>query len=307
LPLYRNCRSTVPTASEEFPTAAPADYYWELVAANDDGHSYVWWRWTMARAIDSSGVAVGGGLPVTIAHSDVVTVSPFPDWTVVSNPAAATRFAKALQSFDAKAEFVVGNVVPAGFPAHARIVHPAYLGDTATPERVQLRHIAAPETHSWVGDDRFIWQTQWPAGSPADYATPTCSTPDMDDLDVLVELLSNHTSTKDDTFALVWPGWGHDESDRLWENAPLTAVGRERFALLRGPLSAIPTLGRQLTFAPSYWWPQDQSWTVGTDIDDFSTYVSGDDRCIAALIASERIEARRAKPDNPVFARPYYE
>jgi hypothetical protein len=49
--------------------------------------------------------------------------------------------------------------------------------------------------------------------------------------------------------------------------------------------------------SPNIWWPQDRSWVVGTEIDDWNTYVGGSEACIEELLASPRLEVVPSGPD----------
>lgn len=142
-------------------------------------------------------------------------------------------------------------------------MHPAYHTDGPLPTQLQLRHIAHPERHTWGYDARFAQRMGWPdANHPdyPDYSAPSCGTPDPRDLDVLVETLVHHTGTADKILAFMWCGWGSLESNVPFDEAMLCRVGRERFGLLQGTLLAVPGLGRQHGYAPSYWWPLDRAW-----------------------------------------------
>lgn len=43
--------------------------------------------------------------------------------------------------------------------------------------------------------------------------------------------------------------------------------------------------------SPEYWFPEDKSWCVATDMDLFWTYVGGSHTCIDALLNSPDLEA----------------
>ncbi len=88
----------------------------------------------------------------------------------------------------------------------------------------------------------------------------------------------------------VYPWWG----------------GRD-MALLDGPLVAVRSVATVSLVAeeaferrsPQWWWPDDRSWFVATEIDDLWTYVAGPEALIEAVLAEDRWEATRVQSDDP--------
>ena len=196
-------------------------------------------------------------------------------------------------------------MVPDRYPSHARLVHPGYCdNDAGEPVTIHLRAIEHPELQGWVGDQRFTWQTGWPQSQQSWFGTPTIGVLDIGDLQLLTEVLHSFTSTPDDVWALIWPGWGHDLGSTLGA-APQIDIRRNPFVLLRGSLAGLPLLHTASTAGASYWWPSDRSWAVGTDLDDFCTYVAGGDPCISALLAEQRLECYGTSADALVYPKPY--
>lgn len=128
------------------------------------------------------------------------------------------------------------HFVPHGFPAYARIFHPAYRerpvgtgwpadGDTEGWERLQGREIDA-ERIGWrdaataFGTEmhaRAAWHrialTDPPSETPVDtdgwrYDAPEEGTLEPDVLTSVGAHLAEHTATPDDGHAAVWAGWG---------------------------------------------------------------------------------------------------
>jgi hypothetical protein len=69
--------------------------------------------------------------------------------------------------------------------------------------------------------------------------------------------------------------------------------------LFAGALDAIHAFYE--TFAwdgPNIWWPEDRAWTVGTDIDLYSSYVAGSRPCIDAVLANEELESWPAQAED---------
>ena len=50
---------------------------------------------------------------------------------------------------------------------------------------------------------------------------------------------------------------------------------------------------------PSYWWPDDRSWLVYTNVDCPTTYVAGSDTLVDQLLADDLLEVVEARLDHP--------
>jgi hypothetical protein len=230
--------------------------------------------------------------------------SPFAGWSVEDDLDPAGWFADALKPPDPGA-FRVWSVVPDHYASYARLVHPAYFWNEDVHQPVHVRDIDHPEQQGWEGDPRFTWQTGWSIKQQWTIGTPSIGTLDPADLRALVEVLSAYTETPDDVWALIWPGWGYDWCNEIHYDAEQIRVRGNPFALLHGSLSGLAELRAQADHTPSYWWPQDRSWAVGTDLDDFCTYVAGSEACVADLLRDTRLECYRAAPDALVYPKPY--
>jgi hypothetical protein len=145
-------------------------------------------------------------------------------------------------------------------------------------------------------------------------------------------VLSAHTDDPSHGFFGIWEGWGEpipmflftegtpekvqqqareafDAEAAAWrglvESAVSFDVPQRPMQLLCGPLVAIEDFyerydGRSslcLRNPPSLWWPADERWCVGTDIDLMTTYVGGSSAAVEALLADQELEALQV-PDN---------
>jgi hypothetical protein len=193
---------------------------------------------------------------------------------------------------------VVASLVPRGFAAHARVLHPAvrYRGD----DDVEVPW-AAVARHNGRTAHRLM---QWPAitGSwdfVADLDQPELwnDAPAEGHLPIavagrLAAVLSRHTSTPGDC----WFGLAAEAAP---EFAP---GGGAAHLLVRGPLplaaaNFVPEPAEQ---GPSLWWPADRAWVVVTDPHLTSTYVGGTAAAVAEVLAADGIEAWPAEPADPV-------
>lgn len=142
----------------------------------------------------------------------------------------------------------------------------------------------------------------------------------------LVAILSEHTECPDHGYFAVWEGWGrgtttffctedtpqvvreraqeaYDAEVAAWhgliDSAAVFQVPHRRMHLLSGALAAIDDFYEHyagpnslcLRNPPSLWWPADDAWCVGTDIDLMTTYVGGSSAAIDALLVDDQFEA----------------
>lgn len=151
---------------------------------------------------------------------------------------------------------------------------------------------------------------------------------DADDVDALVPLLGERTSTPDRCHYALWGGWGwvhrgsitawtpgqdsdgaasveralEDAMRPVWTFAASCPVepwwGGRDMILFDGPLDAVVTIGHVTPFesaidrqCPQWWWPDDRAWFVGTEIDHAWTYVAGSRSLVDAVLASPQWES----------------
>ena len=227
-------------------------------------------------------------------------------------------------------------MIPTGFPAYARLFHPATDGRSGRPVR-------------WTEVARRFGRTphaemQWEAltaGTAAEqlYHPPEPGRLPPEETRILVEHLGRFTAHRDAVVFAFWDGWG------LWEpgswtwlasragepEAPGLGCGTTRrgaggdtgasaprpagWTLTGGVRFHLPgerhrwytyLLFRGSLLAavglagpgpwPSLWWPPDRSWCVATHVDFAWTYVGGPVPLIQAILADPRLEAYPAHP-----------
>ncbi|HEY4916495.1 MAG TPA: hypothetical protein VIH92_06280 [Solirubrobacteraceae bacterium] len=233
----------------------------------------------------------------------------------------------------------VGSIVPPVFEAYARVFHPAARGSGTDEAAVSWAEVAsangrvmhpAAEWGSLTGSWRKersrqpgLWDTEPATGRiPCDVA------------ERLAAILSGHSAMPSLGFFAVWDGWGipmpmflftddtpeedrkraRDASDAelgalrgLIHSAATFQVPHRRMHLLTGPVAAIedfdlPGARRRLCGVdpPLLWWPADEVWCVGTDIDLMTTYVGGSGAAIEALLADGPLEALQVQDTQSV-------
>ena len=231
-----------------------------------------------------------------------------------------------------RGDHIATIVVPTGFPAYARVLHPA--GITEHGERpVRWADVAA-----WSGlplrpDAQFhsIALPPTAPGGPPPYHSqgPEEGSLYVPDAEVLAAILRDWTTTPEDCWFCVWDGYGWEstrplsfvastktgqppENDAPPRPDPVPGPVREgprvqlphrSYLLYRGPAEAaltLPALDGTFGQCPNLWWPADRAWCVASEIDLPWTYVGGPRGLIDAILADDRIEALPAAPDDRV-------
>jgi hypothetical protein len=219
----------------------------------------------------------------------------------------------------------VNQVIPDGFAAYARVLHPALdehrqpvpwaevcrrTGRTAHP-LMQWTSIAGAE---WSRSDTL-------AGPPL----VGCAPPAV--LAAVLDVLRRFTPEACDCYHALWEGWGWLHSGG-WAfltsaddppspassgpepsglaaevlNGPRLELPHRRYVLFRGPLHAALRLGHQVTVnwfdpqSPSLLWPADRSWCLATEVDFDSTLIGGSPELIDAILKDARLDAWRVQP-----------
>jgi hypothetical protein len=211
----------------------------------------------------------------------------------------------------------VGSVVPRGFDAYVRILHPVATADgqpatwrdvcTATGRHahalMQWRAISCV-TPPAVSEDMT---NEWDAWNGSE--------PDIGNLDAaafgaLCRVLSRHTDSDTECFFALWDGYGwihgspsiaafqHDEPippafSRDVLVGPRLRLPQRDYLVFSGPLDAAHQLRAQ---SPNLMWPNARSWFVATEIDFDSTLVGGSNALIRDLLSDAALETWRVDP-----------
>lgn len=203
-----------------------------------------------------------------------------------------------------------GSIVPRGFVAYARVLHPAPTEPPTTWAAVCAATGATPHAlMQWSAvtrGDAERWGHEAGGGS----LEPRC-------LRALCAVLERHTVEQDWFFA-VWDGWGwlHEGScvrivastdgtapppqvlppayPREIVDGPKLTLPHRDYLLFAGPPALVTRLGDPdgtCGQSPSLFWPSDRSWCVATEIDLDSTLVGGPAALIDAVLAAPGLEA----------------
>ena len=188
-----------------------------------------------------------------------------------------------------------GWILPTGFAAYARVLHPAirYDGD----DDIEVSWAEVADANVTVAHPLMQWPAitgGWQFVHEDDQSPLWDDSPAEGHLPVpvasrLAAVLHRHTTTPEDCWFGVWAGFGWIAD--VPASAQASLLGRD-YWLLRGPidLAAANTAPEPAEQSVNIWWPADRAWCVVTDIDLMSTYVGGSTACIDALLAAPDLE-----------------
>lgn len=228
----------------------------------------------------------------------------------------------------------VGSVIPEGFDAYVRLLHPAFREEDGRWVDVSWSEIAAANGRTVHAE------MQWPNISgvfeDSEQQVPGLwdQEPDVGTLPrthaaILSDLLAAHTATPDQVWYCVWAGWGglkfhpvgramltsgrssstSRRSLRLRRRvqpsppAPCVQLPSREYYLLSGPISGVQESMEEPPFSQSanLWWPDDRAWCVATEIDFASTYVGGSKDLIQELMQHPDLEGIQTQIDHAIF------
>ncbi|MFC9392915.1 hypothetical protein ACFTWS_07110 [Streptomyces sp. NPDC057027] len=197
----------------------------------------------------------------------------------------------------------VAGVAAPGFPAYARVLHPAGLDERP----VRWETVAAaydrktgPLTnwHEVIGAEPF-YQNLAEYGLPGVWDEHPAEGPTPGGVArALIPVLARHTSTPERCWYGLWDGYGRWD----WDGIPTFPTPERDEVLLSGTLAdaVSPELLDPFAELPDLWWPQDRAWCVGGDVDLVSTYVGGSEELIAELLDAPGLEAHPVRASDRV-------
>jgi hypothetical protein len=225
----------------------------------------------------------------------------------------------------------VASIVPAGFPAYVRVLHPARR--TEPDPEVTWRNVDVTwrEVADWSGRVYHSGMQFGALSAPIPAVTgPSPFNQDPwegrlfpNDCHALFSALAKWTTTPDACWLGIWEGWGTFGYPRSMsftqpEDPEVRRMGTElveiaaslhsaprfehpgrNYLLAKAPCRAVCELGRPpLDVTPSLVWPTDLAWCVGTEIDFDSTLVAASEACAEVLLSDHRLEAVVVQPES---------
>lgn len=202
-------------------------------------------------------------------------------------------------------ERVVASIVPGGFGAYVRLLHPIGAAANADGVRFRWSEVAAWSGRPLDGDSQFHAIAVSPDGSeqppPWRSATPRQGSLEPDEAGTLIEVLGRNTTTPSRCWFCIWDGYRwRDESAppvpaEVREGPRVQLPWRDYF-LYSAPIDAALAFVDREGQTPNLFWPEDRAWCVASEIDLTSTYVGGSRQLAAQLVEDHRIEALVAQP-----------
>lgn len=213
---------------------------------------------------------------------------------VVTDPRAAEWLIRRLDAAPggSSAGTRVGQLLPAGFAAYLRVLHPVSDGQSS----LTWAQVAARRGR------RLHALAAWDELALAGVGEPSLGSLPVEQLAALCDVLAGHTADPDDcTFAL-WRGWPGWTALALPADPPGVRFAGREHVLVGGPLgAAVPlsfsdTPGRWWAQSPTGIWPADRAWCVTTDPDRRCTLVAGTVALAEDLLAASELEVWPVDP-----------
>ena len=220
---------------------------------------------------------------------------------------------------------LVSSVVPGGFQAYARVLHPAERAEPGREDKVRWAEVAAWSGMALNSDSQFAsiaLPPNEPPG-PAPWAgRPQQGSLDAGDAAALVDILAGHTGTPGHCWFGVWDGYGWDNTVVLTpqdsRGVPLKVPDPVPASVRAGPRVRLPNrdyllyeggVDGALAFVdsqrqtPNLWWPADRSWFVASEIDLAWTYFGGSAELVRRVASDSRLEVLPASATDNVSPR----
>jgi hypothetical protein len=194
----------------------------------------------------------------------------------------------------------VGSVVPQGFEAYVRILHPAQRKPEDGGTRVRWSAIASSTGRMVHPEMQFHRIANLPATNadpPWDYPPQEGLLP-REDCERLASLLRPYTSTPEVCWFCIWEGFGGYFDAERYRHVQRVKTPERAYVLYRGPLDAVTSFHWGWIWqSPNLWWPDDRAWCVATEIDLPETYLGGSQACIDRVLADDLLEAIQTRID----------
>lgn len=203
------------------------------------------------------------------------------------------------------------SIVPGGFEAYGRVLHPARLveGEDDGGREARWTEVAKRSGMPLLPNARFH-SVALPSEARDGAKLSECRPPRRGSLTpgdaaALASVLRYHTADADRTWFCFWDG--HAWQGPLAEAIPIdvldgpkVGIGRREYLLYEGPVEAAVALADAGSQTANVWWPADRSWCVVSDLDLPWTYVAGSAHLIAQLVDHGDLEVLPANADDPV-------
>jgi hypothetical protein len=202
----------------------------------------------------------------------------------------------------------VGSIIPEGFAAYARVLHPPYrLTAAGNKSPVRWRDIASANNRTIAAEMQLLDISCQPTRFSAsgeqlwDQQTQTGNLP-LEIAARLAAILPSHTLTPDLCWFAVWEGFG--DLQIADNETPMFSVPHRDLFLFHGKLADVLLTFSEFDWnyrSPTIWWPDDRAWCVVTEIDFTWSYVGGSSPCIEQILGDAELEAVPTNPEEGNF------
>ena len=195
----------------------------------------------------------------------------------------------------------VGAIIPSGYPAYARVLHPARKQRAdGTVEPVSWRDVATWSSrvmHPEVQWEALAQPRVAPRTPPPFQDEPFTGHTTVELRQGIADALLPFTTRAAKCWVCVWEG--RAGIGDVYPELPRVIHPWRTYMLLQAPLEAVISGVFEGSAAddvsPAFWWPADRSWCVATEIDFKWTYVAGSEEAIEAVLQSAQLEALPAE------------
>lgn len=229
----------------------------------------------------------------------------------------------------------VGSIIPAGFEAYARVLHPAH--QISQEQRLPLRWAEVARRCNRIVHNHMWWENIYNPeifkGSGSELELPEEGVLPVDIAGSIREMLARHTVYASQCYFAIWEGFGclseavrqaasfeiperkfhlfsgdislieqtfcsrvSKEDIGIFSQKPLSQAERKK-ALEEIDLSNFPILHQ----SANLWWPKDRAWCVATEIDFKFSFVAGSRRGIDEILASRDLEVYEVKVTDTLY------
>ncbi len=236
-------------------------------------------------------------------------MSGFPGVELCDDVEPARWLRAALRPWTARGIRHVSTLVPAGYPAHGRILH---RGGTRS-DALRWAEIAVQTGRHINANTQYAQLVGWHADTdhqspPEPWLEPERGSLLPDECSAVAHVLARYSATQDDCFFCIWEGYGSAWTvlNRLAYGAPRVALEHRNCLLFRGPVSAATAFREGPWFqSPTVWWPADRAWCVASELDIYSTYVAATSAAMAALGDDPVVEIVGCRADDDIDHGPH--
>jgi hypothetical protein len=148
---------------------------------------------------------------------------------------------------------------------------------------------------------RILPDPERPFQSEADVHTAEDALSDEEHIQVIVDVLSRHTSTPEDAYFGLWDGWG----TRIPGFKPMMRIPNRDYYLFRGPLTDLGRWGTEEENppVPAFVWPADRAWCLAKDVDQHWVGVGAGEPALHELLTHPKLDVVKA---DPAEQQPFY-